>query len=514
MEPRQFFRWRSPFGGAGGAIWTSFYVLLCIVGQNFCCEEESLAASMKQFCVCHSKHTLHCQGINDTQLFRTTQQSDFQGITQLKISESQLPCLHLDDLESFTTLTSLTVTNSGLRTFICSEAKNRPLSKSIAGQLHHLNLARNKLKELKKLDFVNMVKLQELILKNNEIQHIPARFFAHMQQLKVLDLSNNKLDEFLKPSVFKTLPAHLSSLDISNNTWACSSKLAWMHKWKDTLKNEAILKNRDDIQCIHEKHHSSRLFLVMKYYDEFVVPQCPIQAGCTCQIKQIQENVITTDKRIYTVHVNCTGKGLQHFPAMPERTQTVDLSDNQLNDSAFTSLNVKEHHYKDVENLDLSGNRLENLSDKLLKMNLRIRFSATNNRLTSISYDVSQRLMKKTNVLELSNNPWKCTCSSEINDRNLLEKVTDKKNLTCGPSSDVDLAEKRIVSIDPEVLCPPMSNGEAKELWLQILCALFAFGILVLILNLIYDCRNYNNHGQLPRIAQYSFWRCPKVFSC
>ena len=88
-----------------------------------------------------------------------------------------------------------------------------------------------------------------------------------------------------------------------------------------------------------------------------------------------------------------------------------------------------------------------------------------------ISYDVSQRLMKKTNVLELSNNPWKCTCSSEINDRvsgdnifpiyfwkmnslisfyfcfwfqNLLEKVTDKKNLTCGPSSDVDLAEKRV----------------------------------------------------------------------
>ena len=61
-----------------------------------------------------------------------------------------------------------------------------------------------------------MVKLQELILKNNEIQHIPARFFAHMQQLKVLDLSNNKLDEFLKPSVFKTLPAHLSSLDISS----------------------------------------------------------------------------------------------------------------------------------------------------------------------------------------------------------------------------------------------------------------------------------------------------------
>jgi len=114
-----------------GAIWMSFYVLLCIVGQNFCCEEESLAASLKQLCFCHNKHTLHCQGINDTHLFKTTPQSSFQGITHLKISESQLQCLHLDDMESFTTLASLSVTNSGLRTFICSEAKTHPQSKSI-----------------------------------------------------------------------------------------------------------------------------------------------------------------------------------------------------------------------------------------------------------------------------------------------------------------------------------------------------------------------------------------------
>ena len=62
-----------------GAIWMSFYVLLCIVGQNFCCEEESLAASLKKLCFCHNKHTLHCQGINDTHLFKTTPQSSFQG---------------------------------------------------------------------------------------------------------------------------------------------------------------------------------------------------------------------------------------------------------------------------------------------------------------------------------------------------------------------------------------------------------------------------------------------------
>ena len=57
----------------------------------------------------------------------------------------------------------------------------------------------------------------------------------------------------------------------------------------------------------------------------------------------------------------------------------------QLDDSAFSSLNVRDDHYENVEELNLSDNKLENLSDKLLKMNLRLSFRAKNNRLTSVS---------------------------------------------------------------------------------------------------------------------------------
>ena len=91
-----------------------------------------------------------------------------------------------------------------------------PVQRSITEKIHHLNLAKNKLTELKKQDFVNIVKLQVLNLTENDIQHIPARFFAPMKKLTVLDLSNNKLDEKLKDTVFKTLPAHMSYLDISS----------------------------------------------------------------------------------------------------------------------------------------------------------------------------------------------------------------------------------------------------------------------------------------------------------
>jgi len=33
-----------------------------------------------------------------------------------------------------------------------------------------------------------------------------------------------------------------------------------------------------------------------------------------------------------------------------------------------------------------------------------------------ISYDFSQHLLKSTNIIELSENPWVCSCSSQITD--------------------------------------------------------------------------------------------------
>lgn len=180
----------------------------------------------------------------------------------------------------------------------------------------------------------------------------------------------------------------------ADNTWACSAQLAWMHKWKALLKDPSMLQNIEATRCIHEIHHTSRLFLVMKYYDEIVLPHCPLEDGCTCLIHSIQDTIITTRKRHYTVHVNCAARNLAHFPALPEHTQAVDLSDNQLDDTAFVSLDVKRDHYDEVENLTLDGNKLKDLPEKLLEMNLGMRFSAKNNQLTSVSF--SKRIQNST----------------------------------------------------------------------------------------------------------------------
>ena len=52
-------------------------------------------------------------------------------------------------------------------------------------------------------------------------------------------------------------------------------------------------------------------------------------------------------------------------------------------------MDVKEKHYDGVEDLTLDGNKLEDLKKiekKLLNIPLGMRFSARNNRLTSVSF--------------------------------------------------------------------------------------------------------------------------------
>ena len=68
---------------------------------------------------------------------------------------------------------------------------------------------------------------------------------------------------------------------------------------------------------------------------------------------------------------------------------------------------------------------------------------------------------------------------------------------------DFHFISLQIVSIDPEVLCPPSSNGESQELILQFVCVFLAISIVCILSKLAYDCRVYRTRGQLPRLALY-----------
>ena len=78
---------------------------------------------------------------------------------------------------------------------------------------------------------------------------------------------------------------------------------------------------------------------------------------------------------------------------------------------------------------------------------------------------------------------------------------TDRRDLSCGAQSDADLYDTKIDDIDPEVLCPPTSNGEYHEILLQILCVCLALLIVLVLSKLAYDIRMYRTRGQLPWLA-------------
>ena len=212
---------------SGAQSWIlSFYVLLCIVGQNYGCDEENLPNSVKKLCLCANQTTLDCRHLNSTRIFQipTSTANDlsnfhsnvnpFKSVHNLKITDSEIKCLNYHDLKRFSSLISLSVTSSGLKNLFCQQPPTK--TNIFGGQLKHLNLARNKLTELKSVDFKSLKYLQELNASQNAIQRISSRLFVHMKKLKVLDLSDNKLDENLQPSVLESLPKHMSYLDISS----------------------------------------------------------------------------------------------------------------------------------------------------------------------------------------------------------------------------------------------------------------------------------------------------------
>eukprot|EP00095_Tigriopus_kingsejongensis_P000769 maker-scaffold67_size430214-snap-gene-1.16 protein:Tk00769 transcript:maker-scaffold67_size430214-snap-gene-1.16-mRNA-1 annotation:"AGAP005417-PA" len=503
------------------------------IGGNFASRVESnaeacldLPESLKETCVCSELMgqggglDLTCKRLNSTSSFDfdqiaragseveesndinaiyTGSSSDTKerlrtNVREIQIQDSYLESIQLSDFIHFHNLRKLRITNSGAREVVIGamEAGGPTFS-----QLETLSLSGNRLSSIH-LHFHKFPKLTRLNLSGNAIRDLEANLHE-LTTLEALDLSSNNLDENINPDILRRLPESLTSLDISANQWNCSPKLSWIYSWSQPYLQRSILQNIPTTQCRYiDSPYDGRLILVMEYYSKYVIPSCPTQDNCACALTSVQEKMVHARERVYTVEVSCVKGGLSHFPKLPKNTRTVDLSGNKLNGRSFTYLKVSEHNYKEVDNLTLDSNRLKTLPEKLLDMKLGLSFSAKHNNLTSIPYDFSQRLMKTTAVIKLSNNPWKCTCTSQITDYNLLAKIRDRSEMTCGPSSDEHLKAKQIDLLSPEMLCPPETKGEFRELFLQILCVILTILIILVLLRLAYDYWKYRTKGQLP----------------
>lgn len=233
--------------------------------------------------------------------------------------------------------------------------------------------------------------------------------------------------------------------------------------------------------------------LVMQTYHSKVLPQCPQLCSC---------DIIHFTAKIYTLLVNCTGKGLTEFPLVPLDTTILDLSNNQLSDSSYLNMDVDSLNYNDIIGLILSNNHFTYLDNKFLKMRLHRFLKVDGNGLKEVPYDISLKIQRYATEISLGNNPWVCVCNSEINNMNLLHRLVDLDSVRCSEQSlPEQIIGYKIRDVDPQVLCPPSDKGAKRELVLRIVCVSLALLIVIVLTKLVYDYWRYKRQGTLPWIV-------------
>ena len=196
---------------------------------------------------------------------------------------------------------------------------------------------------------------------------------------------------------------------MTGNPWTCSPSLSWLYPW--SLKHSRFIQEQLSlVHCrVENSHQVSPLLQVMEYYTAQVNPFCPQM--CSCHFHHFASTPDTSPS--FTVLVNCSSQGLTSFPALPPRTNVLDLSHNLLN--SFSSLSPISQNYQHISSLILSYNLLTTIDTKLLKLKLDRSFKADHNAITDIPYDFSLLLQKYAkNEITLGNNPWACSCNAEI----------------------------------------------------------------------------------------------------
>lgn len=163
-------------------------------------------------------------------------------VTGLDLSRNQLRCLKL---QQFTQLQQLDASNNMLTTLpaVSSTALmmldlscNRLAQLPDAGffaqrqpQLRHLNLAHNRLGNISRQAFYNLIGLQTLVLSNNLIEDIDYETFLALPNLQQLDLSENRL----RGSAIRALQGipDLVSLSIAYNPQVGAAMQEFVASW-------------------------------------------------------------------------------------------------------------------------------------------------------------------------------------------------------------------------------------------------------------------------------------------
>ncbi|XP_039956108.1 protein singed wings 2 isoform X3 [Bactrocera neohumeralis] len=235
------------------------------------------------------------------------------------------------------------------------------------------------------------------------------------------------------------LPRYFEELYLADNPWNCTRNF----KWLLVPEKGAIVVDRDEIICMDKKYRDRHMLTVMNF--KVITDILPLRNN---PYYRHVVDIHLDNNRIETIDVLEGGFWFEHFRL-----------------------------------LSLRGNRLQKLPVYALDNALDDNLDA--------------------NLLLLSGNPWQCTCIFTMRFREILMKYNeitrDAINITCTYKNSSPVRRANVLSLTREDVCKP--EEEPKIYPLDMLNAVLAFLILLILSKLAYDYYYYKNFGRVPWIV-------------
>ncbi|XP_030386959.1 protein singed wings 2 [Scaptodrosophila lebanonensis] len=345
-----------------------------------------------------------------------------------------------------------------------------------------------------RFDFPEMYHLQTINISWTNLSHVSARTFKRIHHLKVLDLRWNQLMQLESPLI---LSDTFQELYLAGNPWNCTRNFKWL------FERGELVADRDELLCMDRKYKERQMMLVV-HYKVLLKRECeshPHLQNCSC----LMHHILPKHIPLYTV--NCSGQGLYSLPDyLPENTTMLFVNDNKISDINPLRQNP---HYRHVVDVHLDNNRIRSLDE------LENTYWLEHFRLLSVRGNLLRKLQvyaldnalddnDNANLLQLSRNPWHCTCKFGMRLRELLTKyreiVRDAANVSCTYVKGDELRRAKVLSLTRQDMCN-VSTEETKIHIIDWINGVLASLIVFILGKLAYDYYHYKYYGRVPWIV-------------
>ena len=255
-------------------------------------------------------------------------------------------------------------------------------------ELATLDLSHNKLTLIEEANiFDKLSNLQELRLNNNRIESLPSTLFSCLDKLKVLWLYHDQL-KALGDDVFKALK-NLQTLSIHNN------KI-------ETITSESLFSSLVSLENIDLSHNQLATISEALFSNLVNLRELNLQHNL---IEELKQNTFKGLEQLMTIKLN--NNKLSSIDGIEFNLDNL-ISDLDLSMNMIVSINLESNPFQKLSNLtqlSLRGNGLESFDLELFaSLDNLVDFDVSENKIAKIENGQSEKCLNSLENLDLSGN--------------------------------------------------------------------------------------------------------------